>query len=150
MPVRELLAKHRENAACASCHARFDTLGIAFEGYGPVGERRTRDLAGRAVDTSATFPGAVPGDGVEGLRNYIRARRQKEFIRNLSSKMLVYALNRSPVLADEPLLEQVESKLPANAYRFSTLIEMIVTSPQFVNRREPDPEPIAKPQTGGR
>ncbi|MDQ3011406.1 MAG: DUF1592 domain-containing protein, partial [Acidobacteriota bacterium] len=57
LPVRDLLAKHRENVACASCHARFDSFGLAFEGYGPVGERRTKDLAGRAVDVNATFPG---------------------------------------------------------------------------------------------
>ncbi len=57
LPLREMLAKHREDASCASCHARFDSFGLAFEGYGPVGERRTKDLAGRPVDTRATFPG---------------------------------------------------------------------------------------------
>ena len=59
LPLREVLAKHREDASCASCHARFDSFGLAFEGYGPVGERRTKDLAGRPVDTQATFPAAV-------------------------------------------------------------------------------------------
>src|ERR1700710_2831580 len=33
-PLREMLAKHRENPVCASCHARFDSFGLAFEGYG--------------------------------------------------------------------------------------------------------------------
>ena len=56
LPLREVLARHREDAACAGCHARFDALGLAFEGYGPVGELRTKDLAGRPVDAGATFP----------------------------------------------------------------------------------------------
>src|SRR5207244_5095138 len=40
LPLREMLAKHRENRACAACHARFDSFGLAFEGYGPIGEQR--------------------------------------------------------------------------------------------------------------
>ena len=56
LPVRDLLAKHRENKTCASCHARFDSFGLAFEGYGPVGERRTKDLRRAA----SGCPGHVP------------------------------------------------------------------------------------------
>src|SRR4029077_5599657 len=33
-PLRELLARHRDNQACAGCHRRFDGLGLAFESYG--------------------------------------------------------------------------------------------------------------------
>ena len=138
LPVRELLAKHRENKMCASCHARFDSFGLAFEGYGPVGERRTKDLAGRAVDVRATFPGGDQGTGLDGLQTYIRAHREKDFLNNLSEKMLVYALGRSPMLSDEPLLEAMQTKLVTSGYKMSALIETIVTSPQFLNRRNPE------------
>src|SRR5439155_11672391 len=47
LPLREMLVKHRENPSCAACHAKFDSFGLVFEGYGPVGERRSKDLAGR-------------------------------------------------------------------------------------------------------
>ena len=57
-----------QNPACAACHARFDTFGLAFGGYGPVGEARTKDLAGHAVDTQATFPGGSQGTGIAGPR----------------------------------------------------------------------------------
>src|SRR5262249_35858080 len=56
LTLREVLARHREDKSCAACHARFDSIGLAFEGYGPIGERRVRDLGGRLVDTRATFP----------------------------------------------------------------------------------------------
>ena len=36
------------------------------------------------------------------------------------------------------LLERMRAQLPANGYRFSSLVETIVTSPQFLNRRTPD------------
>jgi hypothetical protein len=144
LPVREMLAKHRENAACASCHARFDAFGLNFEGFGPVGERRTKDLAGRVVDTHATFPGGDQGTGVEGLRAYIRTHREKDFINTLTSKLLVYALGRSPVLSDEALLDQMRTQLAASGYRMSALIETIVTSSQFLNRRIPESAVTAK------
>lgn len=135
LPVRDMLAKHRENAACASCHARFDSFGLAFEGYGPVGERRTKDLAGRSVDVQATFPGGSQGAGLDGLQNYIRARREEDFLNNLCEKSLVYALGRSLMLSDEPLLEAMRAKLASGGYKMSALIETIVTSPQFLNTR---------------
>jgi hypothetical protein len=137
LPVRDLLVKHRANAVCASCHARFDSFGLTFENYGPVGERRSKDLAGRPVDTHATFPGGDEGTGFEGLQTYIRGHREKDFVNNLSEKMLVYALGRSRLLSDEPLVDAMRTNLAAGGYRFSSLIETIVTSPQFLNRRNP-------------
>ena len=133
--LREMLAKHRENAACASCHARFDTFGLAFEGYGPVGEARASDLAGRPVDAKASFPGGSEGTGLEGVRAYIRENRQNQFLDSFEHKLLVYALNRSLLLSDELLIDRMQAKLVANHYRFSSLVETIVTSKQFLNQR---------------
>ncbi|HEV3200313.1 MAG TPA: DUF1592 domain-containing protein, partial [Bryobacteraceae bacterium] len=135
LPLRDMLAKHRANAVCASCHARFDSFGLAFEGYGPVGEARTKDLAGRPVDTKAVFPGGSQGAGFEGVEAYIREHRQTDYLDNLSRKLLAYALNRSLLLSDELTVQQMGARLAANGYRFDSLVETIVTSPQFLNRR---------------
>ena len=35
--------------------------------------------------------------------------------------------------------------MAANGYRFSSLVETIVTSPQFLNKRNPDPREKAIP-----
>jgi mono/diheme cytochrome c family protein len=139
LPLRDMLAKHRENQACAACHSKFDGFGLAFEGYGPVGEKRTKDLAGRPVDAHAVFPGGGEGDGLEGVQAVIRSRRQKEFTDNLSRKLLAYSLGRSLMLSDEPIVEVMTSKSAAAGYRFNPLIETIVTSPQFLNKRSPAP-----------
>jgi hypothetical protein len=101
LPLREMLAKHRADPSCSGCHARFDALGLVFEGYGPVGERRDKDLAGRPVDTRAAFPGGGDGEGLEGLRRYVRDRRQDDFLENLSRKLLAYGLGRSLQLSDD-------------------------------------------------
>jgi hypothetical protein len=149
LPLRDALAQHRANPVCATCHAKFDGFGLAFEGYGPVGEARTKDLAGRPVDTNAAFPGGAQGAGIAGVQDYIRQNRQPEFIDNLSRKLLAYALNRSLQLSDEAVIDRMKAKLPAKDYKFDYLVETIVTSPQFTNARVPQPAPAA-PDTESR
>jgi len=136
MPVRDMLAAHRANPACASCHAKFDSFGLALEGFGPVGDARTVDLAGRPVETKAAFPEGVEGSGVAGIQDYIRERRQTQFLQNLGRELLAYALNRSPQLSDDPLIEAMQTQLSAGA-GLDTLVDAIVTSRQFLNMRSP-------------
>jgi hypothetical protein len=138
LTLRQTLAKHREDKTCASCHARFDSFGLVFEGYGPVGECRVKDFGGRQVDTRAEFPGGSKGDGLEGLRRYIRQHRQDDFLDNLARKLLAYALGRTLILSDDSTTRDMLAKLAKNGYHFSSLVESIVTSPQFLNKRGPD------------
>jgi hypothetical protein len=137
LPLRDVLARHRENPACASCHARFDSFGLAFEDFGPIGERRTIDLAGRPVVTATIFPNGFEGVGYQGVQSFIRQHRQKDFVDNLSRKLLAYALGRSLLLSDDVTLDRMKTQLETNGSRFSSLAVSIVTSPQFLNRRSP-------------
>ena len=134
LPLREVLAKHRSNPVCASCHARFDSFGLVFENYGPIGEQRTRDLAGHSVDTAATFKDTTI-NGFEGLRTYIHEHRENDFLDNLCRKLLAYSLGRSLLISDEPEIEHMKSVLAASDDRFTPLADAIVTSKQFLNRR---------------
>jgi Protein of unknown function (DUF1592)/Protein of unknown function (DUF1588)/Protein of unknown function (DUF1587)/Protein of unknown function (DUF1585)/Protein of unknown function (DUF1595) len=137
LPVRQMLAQHRANPFCAACHARFDSFGLAYEGYGPIGDVRTKDLAGRPVDTAVTYPGGINGVGFEGLRDFIRDHRQDQFINNLCRKLLSYSLNRTLQLSDEALVDTMQTNLAAQGDRFDSLVETIVMSPQFRNKRIP-------------
>ena len=139
LPLRDMLANHRANQVCASCHSRFDSFGVAFEAYEPVGETRTTDLAGRPVDTGAIFPDGSQGQGLEGVIDYIRESRQNDYLENFSRKMLAYALSRSLLLSDDSVIDRMQASLAANDYRFASLVETVVTSPQFLNKRSPDP-----------
>jgi hypothetical protein len=63
--AKERSEAHRRNPSCASCHAAFDTIGFAFEGYDPIGRYRTVDGAGKPIDTVGTLTGvsmALDGD----------------------------------------------------------------------------------------
>jgi hypothetical protein len=137
LPLREVLAKHREDPGCGGCHNRFDSLGLVFEGYGPIGEQRTQDLAGRPVDPKATFPGGGEGAGLAGLRAYLRSKRQDDFVDNLSRKLLAFGLGRTLVLSDEPAVAQMKTRLAKSGFKFDTLVESVVLSPQFLTKRGP-------------
>jgi hypothetical protein len=135
LPLRQMLAKHRENPACAGCHARFDSFGLVFENYGPTGESRTHDLGGRPVDTQASFPDGTLGNGVESVQKYIRAKREKDFADNLCRKLLAFGLGRSLMLSDEITIERMRARLAVTGNRFAPLVETIVLSPQFLSKR---------------
>ena len=55
-----------------------------------------------------TFPGGSQGTGLKALQTYIREHRQNRFLDNFSRKLLAYALNRSLLLSDEPLVERMK------------------------------------------
>ena len=49
-----------------------------------------------------------------------------------------------------PSIQQMEARLAANGYRFASLVETIVTSPQFLNKRNPESpdKPESEPRKG--
>ena len=140
-PLRELLIEHAENPRCAMCHVHFDGLGLALEGFDAIGRARTKDLAGRPVDDLGDLPNGESGRGIPGLIDYVETHRRRDFIQTLCRKFLGYALGRSVILSDQPLLQEMESALEQNEYRFSVLFETVVKSPQFRKQRGQDAPP---------
>jgi hypothetical protein len=138
LTLPQLLARHRADRGCAACHRRFDSVGLVFEGFGPVGERRAKDLGGRPVETRAAFPDGMDRNGLPGLRDYLREKRQGDFVDNLCRKLFAYALGRSLLLSDKKALDEMRTRLAADRYAFGSLVEVIVTSPQFLNKRGRD------------
>jgi hypothetical protein len=138
LTLPQVLARHRADPACAGCHRRFDSVGLVFEGFGPIGERRVKDLGGRAVVTNAAFPDGKDREGVQGLRAYLREKRQDDFVDNVCKKLFVYALGRGLIISDRPALDAMRTRLAADGYPFGSLVESIVTSPQFLNQRGRD------------
>ena len=131
----EMLARHRQVSQCAQCHEKFDAMGLCFEAYGPVGELRTQDMAGRPIADAVRFPDQTQGVGVDGLKRYLKIQREGDFVRQLTSKLLAYALGRNLMLSDEPFIEEMIQGLDAHDHSTQWLIEQIITSSQFQNRR---------------
>ena len=135
LTLPQALARHRDDKNCAGCHNRFDSIGLAFEGYGPVGERRAKDLGGKPVQNVAAYPDGKEHTGIDGLRQYLGEKRDNDFADNLTKKLFTYALGRSLTLSDSQQLDAMRARLKNENHAFGTLVEAIVLSPQFLTKR---------------
>lgn len=133
--IRDLLKLHVADVKCAGCHQRFDPVGLAMEGFDPVGRARAKDSGGRAVDDVVTLPDGTAARGVPEFGSYLAARRKAEFARTLCRKFLGYALGRSVALSDQPLLDRMAADLDRTGYKLSALFDLVATSPQFRTQR---------------
>lgn len=143
LTLAQVLSKHRDHKACAGCHQKFDSIGLVFEGFGPTGELRKTDFGGRTVNQTATFPDGAERTGVDGLRKYLLETRRDEFVTNFCRKLLAYSLGRSLLPTDKLTIDAMKQNLREHDYRFENLIETIVTSPQFLNKRGVSGLPVA-------
>ncbi|MBA2113312.1 DUF1592 domain-containing protein [Bremerella alba] len=131
--LREQMKQHRDNAACASCHARMDPIGFALENYDAIGQWRTKD-AGFAIDATGEMPGGRKFDGAAGLKKLLLEEKRDEFVHNLISKATTYALGRGVEYYDECAIQAVKFEMEKSGYRFSSMIQAIVHSEPFQKR----------------
>ncbi|TWT33221.1 DUF1588 domain-containing protein [Blastopirellula retiformator] len=131
--LRVRLQQHRDNPACATCHNRIDPIGFALENFDEIGRWRDKDSGGK-IDPVAQLPGGVKIDGQAGLKKYLLENKE-QFIRQLTQKMLGYALARGLESGDVATVESIVEQLQANDYRSQDLVLAIVTSEPFRNKR---------------
>jgi mono/diheme cytochrome c family protein len=134
LSMREQMVQHRENPACASCHAFMDPLGFALEPFDAVGRLRTADENNNPIDATGAFPDGTKFDGPKQLREALTARADL-VMTVVTEKLLIYALGRGVEYYDAPTVRRIVRAAAANNYRFSTVIFGIVNSTPFQMRR---------------
>ena len=130
LTVREMLAKHRENVSCAACHNLMDPIGLGLENFDWMGRWRDTESDGRPVDASGVLPGGAKFNGPEELRAVLLARKE-EFVRQVVSKTLGYALGRGLQDGDQCTVQRLMDHLAQDGYGVRTLIRDIVLSTPF-------------------
>lgn len=133
LPMRERLAKHRANATCAACHNFMDPVGFSLENFDAVGRWRMLE-GGKPVDVSGGLPDGNKFDGVTGLEDGL-LRRPDVFVGTLVEKLMTYALGRGVDYYDAAAVREVVRKAKHENYRFSTLINGLVSSTPFKMRQ---------------
>jgi hypothetical protein len=137
LTMREMMAKHRSNPTCASCHAVMDPLGLALENFDATGRWRDRDrYAGVGIDASGKLPDGTTVNGPDDLRNAL-LRRPEQFVQTLTEGLLTYATGRKLEPWDMPTVRRIVRGAAASDYKFSTLVQSVVRSEQFRMRRVP-------------
>jgi hypothetical protein len=135
LSVRQRLAEHRANTACASCHNMMDPVGFAFENFDAVGRWRTME-DGMSVDNSGGLPDGESFNGMAGLETGL-LKRPEVFAATLTEKLLTFALGRGMEYYDAPAVRKIVRDAKTSDYRFSSIIAGITTSTPFTMRRLP-------------
>ncbi|WP_254508791.1 DUF1592 domain-containing protein [Anatilimnocola floriformis] len=137
--LRERMAQHMANPACANCHAKMDPIGFAFENFDAIGRFRNED-GKEKIDPAGTLPDGQAFTGPAELKKIIQGKKEL-FARNLSEKLLTYGLGRGLEYYDRPTVQKIVAATAADDYKFSRLIIEIAKSDPFRNRRGKDPTP---------
>ena len=137
--MRDRMAEHRANPACASCHAIMDPPGLALENFDFVGKWRDIDESGQPIDASGTLPDGTKFDGVVGLRQALLGRSE-QFVRTITEKLLTYALGRGTEYYDAPAIRKIVREAAAENYRFSSVVLGVARSLPFQMRRSASEE----------
>ena len=132
--LREILARHREDALCSSCHSRIDPLGLAFEHFTALGSWRDREDQ-HPIDASGKLITGESFDGVQELKNILMNEYRLNFYRCLTEKLLIYALGRGLEYYDDYTVDRIVERLDRDNGAFMSLITGIVESSPFQRRR---------------
>ncbi len=145
--VREQLAKHRNNPACASCHAKIDPPGFALESFDVIGGWRTyyrqtnwtkgvREVKGKLylqgadVDAAGEMADGRKFGDIDQFRQYL-LQELDQVARGLTQKLVAYATGGAPEASDRPEIEAILARARAKQYGFRTLVHEVVQSRMF-------------------
>ena len=132
LSLKQQLEQHRKLPRCNGCHQRIDPIGFPLENYDPIGRWRT-NYSGAPVDATGELKDGKTIAGQEGLKKYL-LKNKDLFLKNMSRKMLGYALGRKVYYYDYFLINKMVESAQKNNYRISALIWNIVNSYQFQHK----------------
>ena len=135
--LRERLERHREDPACASCHAFIDPPGFLFEHFDSSGAYRTHE-SGYPVDASGDLDG-VPLESASDLAELLR---DDERVPGCIVRQLYrHANGRLERDHEEAALVELERAFADAGYRFKELMIELATSEAFRVVAHPEEEP---------
>ena len=134
LTLRQRTELHRTNSACANCHKILDPIGFGLENFDAIGRWRDQDDTGGAIDAAGELPGGKRFSSPKELKVIIAAR-SADLARNLTEKLLAYALCRQLEGYDEIVVDHLMESIAKDGYHMHSLITGVVTSFPFVTRR---------------
>ena len=134
LTLRQRTELHRTNAVCANCHKILDPIGFGLENFDAIGRWRDKDESGGPIDAVGELPGGKRFSSPKELKALI-ATRESDLTRNLTEKLLAYALCRQLDGYDHIIVDQMLQTIASDGHKMQTLITEIVTSYPFLNRR---------------
>ena len=154
--IRDLIAQHTKSTNCATCHAKFDPVGLALENFDILGAWRTHyrgttegerisgiDPAGH--DFSYTLANLVDASGqiADGRKfadihdmKAIFAANPRQLARNLLHQFTLYTTGTPVQFSDRREIEALLDACAKDGYRVLDLAHALVQSPIFIGNKK--------------
>jgi hypothetical protein len=132
LTTRQRVLQHRNDPACSACHKLMDPLGFGLENFDWMGRWRDKEKDGKPIDASGELPSGEKFNGPVELRQVL-LKNKEDFVRQVSSKVLGYALGRSLQDGDSCTVQRLVDTVSKDGYRARTLIREVVLSLPFRN-----------------
>jgi hypothetical protein len=151
--IREQLAKHRQQASCATCHRKMDPAGFALENFDVIGGWRehyrslavgekvrakvdglqVKYLEGRPVEAADELADGRRFADVDELKKLLLADRA-QIARCVAGKLLTYATGGGPTFADRQAIDRIVERSQKSDFGLRTIVHEVVQSPAFLDK----------------
>jgi hypothetical protein len=137
--IRQRLAKHSTDRACAECHRKIDPYGFSLEAFDPIGRTRAnyaKPKKGPApkIDTTGEFASGETYKDFAGFRDILHDKRNEQFTRHLIRQFLAYGTGRLMEPADEFAIDRIYDKVKQQGLGLRGLVVECLTSEVFRSR----------------
>jgi hypothetical protein len=134
LTLRQRTELHQSEPTCANCHKVFDPIGFGLENFDAIGRWREKNDIGVAIDSAGKLPNGESFSTPAELKGLL-ARRKADLARNLTERLMAYALGRQLEGYDEIVIDQLMVKIAEDRYRVRTMITEVITSYLFTHRK---------------
>ena len=158
--IRQMIEKHRADAACASCHSKMDPPGLALESFDVIGGYRDRyRLAGGAkpdepsltlvtlaaygnrvgirlgseVDASGILANGQEFADLNGFRKLL-LDHENVLARNVARQLMIYATGEGIRFSDRDDINDIVANTKNSKYGMRSIIQEIVASKLFQSK----------------
>ena len=145
--IREILAAHRKNEACAKCHRKIDPPGFALESFDPIGGFRTHYRAsvggrrpayvvrkqytkGPPVDASGITADGKKFSGVREFKRHLLGRKER-VAKHMISQLVVYSTGAEIQFADREVIADILNRTRKKGFPIRDVIHEVVQSRLF-------------------
>ena len=134
LTLRQRTELHQSEPTCANCHRILDPIGFGLENFDAIGRWREMNDAGVAIDSAGQLPNGQSFSTPAELKKLL-AERKADLARNLTERLMAYALGRQLEGYDEIVIDRIMDKIAEDNYRVRTMITEVITCYLFTHRR---------------
>ncbi|MEC8988357.1 MAG: DUF1592 domain-containing protein, partial [Verrucomicrobiota bacterium] len=134
LTLRQRTELHQSEATCHNCHKLLDPIGFGLENFDAIGRWREKNDEGLAIDSAGKLPNGKGFSTPAELKGLL-AQREADLARNLTERLMSYALGRQLEGYDDVVIDQLMVKIAQDRYRVRSIITEVITSYLFTHRR---------------